>query len=545
MFARSSQQQPALGPAADAHDLARRVAGARDRLDHVAQRERVALEQRPREVGAAVRGGEAEPAAARVGVPLRRHRARERRHPRHAGRARRRALGELVEQVVDVHAALGRARHLGAAELVAEPAVGAAREPARVLQQPRVGVGVRVQLDEPGRVVRRRAHDRAHRLGRAEDVAHHARLDHARAERRRHLVARAQHHHRPVRPARSPRAATAAPPRARRRRARRAAAAPGRPRRPRTPRPTTRGSAGRAARSRSRWRGRRPARPSPATPPTSRGSANTAASRCASGSCFASQAIFGAMWPGSTLQPVSSRSRVGVGARRDHVALRAGPAVAPDQRRPQRLAVRAGGDDAVELGAERQRRDLAARGRRAHLRQRPHERAASTPPGPAPPSPPADRRARAARSSSPPASRPARAPARRCPASRRRHRRPAERSMLLLAGAAAQQRERERVGEVVLARDEHGHAVGGAVDLVDRQQQRAARDAQPLGDLRVGVARRQVRDAVVGRQPARRQRGVDRVGLLQLLGREVLEPAPVGLVDDRGGRRRCARGATW
>ena len=61
---------------------------------------------------------------------------------------------------------------------------------------------------------------------------------------------------------------------------------------------------------------------------------------------------------------------------------------------------------------------------------------------------------------------------------RRRPRRRAARSALLLARAAAQQRERERVDEVVLARDEHGDAVGRAVDLVDREQQRPARDVE-------------------------------------------------------------------
>ena len=59
-------QQPPLRPAADAHDLARRMAGAGDRLDHVAQRQRVALEQRAGEVGAAVRGRQPEPARACV-----------------------------------------------------------------------------------------------------------------------------------------------------------------------------------------------------------------------------------------------------------------------------------------------------------------------------------------------------------------------------------------------------------------------------------------------------------------------------------------------
>ena len=41
------------------------------------------------------------------------------------------------------------------------------------------------------------------------------------------------------------------------------------------------------------------------------GGANTCAPACTSGSCAASHAIFGAMWPGSRLQPVSSRSRSG------------------------------------------------------------------------------------------------------------------------------------------------------------------------------------------------------------------------------------------
>ena len=62
----------------------------------------------------------------------------------------RRAEGQRVEQLVDVGAGRRGARHLGAAELVAKPAVGAARQPARVLQQPAVGHRVRVQLDHGG-----------------------------------------------------------------------------------------------------------------------------------------------------------------------------------------------------------------------------------------------------------------------------------------------------------------------------------------------------------------------------------------------------------
>ena len=148
MWARSSSSRRPFAPPPTHTTSLGGVAGAGDRLDHVAQRQRVALEQRAGEVRAAVRGGHPEPGRARVRVPLRRHRPGQRRQPRHAAGAGRRALGERVQQLVDVGAALLRARRLRAPELVAEPAVGAAGEPAGVLQQPRVRVGVRMQLDE-------------------------------------------------------------------------------------------------------------------------------------------------------------------------------------------------------------------------------------------------------------------------------------------------------------------------------------------------------------------------------------------------------------
>ena len=76
--------------------------------------------------------------------------------------------------------------------------------------------------------------------------------------------------------------------------------------------------------------------------------------------------------------------------------------------------------------------------------------------------------------------------------------------MFLLAGAAPQEPERESVGDVMLARDEHGDSVGGAIDLVDREQQGTARDAEPARQVPVRVARGQVRDAVVDGQAALR-----------------------------------------
>ncbi len=54
------------------------------------------------------------------------------------------------------------------------------------------------------------------------------------------------------------------------------------------------------------------------------GQANTLASPCASGSLLASHEILGAMWPGSTLQPVSSRSRSA--SARDSAASHSAPA---------------------------------------------------------------------------------------------------------------------------------------------------------------------------------------------------------------------------
>ncbi len=82
--------------------------------------------------------------------------------------------------------------------------------------------------------------------------------------------------------------------------------------------------------------------------------------------------------------------------------------------------------------------------------------------------------------------------------------------LVLRARPAPVDGELERVRQVVLARDEHRAPVRRLVDLDDGQQQRAARDVEPLRDLAVGGVRRDVRDAVVDRQPARGQRLVHR-----------------------------------
>ena len=94
---------------------------------------------------------------------------------------------------------------------------------------------------------------------------------------------------------------------------------------------------------------------------------------------------------------------------------------------------------------------------------------------------------------------------------------------------------------MVLARDEHGDPVGGAVDLVDGQQQRAARHVEPARELAVGVVRREPGDAVGDGEIALRERRVDRARgqRAEHLRREVLDPAPVADVDHPAPVRRA------
>jgi hypothetical protein len=98
------------------------------------------------------------------------------------------ALRFQGEEVVGVAEPLGLGPAFDRRELVAPPPQVAARDEPRVLEQPRVGVGVRMALDQHRRVLARLARRGADRLRRPHDVAHLSRLEHAGAERRRHLV---------------------------------------------------------------------------------------------------------------------------------------------------------------------------------------------------------------------------------------------------------------------------------------------------------------------------------------------------------------------
>ena len=289
-----------------------------------------------------MRGGHPQPAGSRVRVPLRRHRARQRRHPRDAARAGRRPLGERVQQLVDVDAALRGGRRLRAAELVAEPAVGAAGEPAGVLQQPGLGIGVRVQLDEPGRVVCRLGDDGAHRLGRAHDVAHDPRLDDARA--------RASRPSRPrPRARRACRRRVPSPPATSRGSGPRTAS--GRITGARRPGSTSKaahasGAHSRRARIEQACRGgvRRIDGQGPRRPPGDpRARQQECLGRAVGARARAARARRSsrATCPGSRLQPVSARSASGSMRSADCLALGAGAPVAPDQCGVQRRCHRA------------------------------------------------------------------------------------------------------------------------------------------------------------------------------------------------------------
>ena len=125
---------------------------------------------------------------ARRPVPLRSHR------PLHAGQEHepfgtgRDSLRLLGEQVVGVAEPLGLGPAFDRSELVAPPPQVATGDEPGVLEQPRVGVGVRMALDEHRRVLAGFARGGAHGFGRPHHVAHLTRLEHAGAERRGHLI---------------------------------------------------------------------------------------------------------------------------------------------------------------------------------------------------------------------------------------------------------------------------------------------------------------------------------------------------------------------
>ena len=345
---------------------------------------------------ASVRRGEAEPDRAGARIPLRRHRACERRHPEDAVGARRRLLRQGVEEVVDVRSGRGRAGDFGRAELVAEPPVGAAGQPAGVLQQPRVRV--------------RRA-----------DAARRRRSGRARARPRRRTPAppcRARRTRRPgsttpapsVAAISSPQPITTSVSRAspvaslqpRRDRAqRRVRGTTGASRSPSTP------YASHAAGDHARERGS--SRPvddafegSTASTPEARqathepGSRNADAPAATSGSWLRQPAH---------LRPDVARVDVAAGqrpqlrrvhARRDLVALaRRRGGRTRSARGPQDAAVRARCDQPVELRAERQRGDLCGRDTPRARRTTWRPARAAIRRSPARPSPAADRRTRA------------------------------------------------------------------------------------------------------------------------------------------------------
>ena len=170
--------------------------GVAHRVEDVAQRERAALEDRARHVVARVREREPVEHASGGAVPLRRHRAlhaREEHEPLGAGGD---VPGLGRQEVVGVAEPDGLGVALDRGELVPPPAQVPARDEPRVLEEPRVGIGVRVALDEHRRVLAWLGARRADRLRGADDVADIAGLEHAGAERRGHLVAAPDRHRR-------------------------------------------------------------------------------------------------------------------------------------------------------------------------------------------------------------------------------------------------------------------------------------------------------------------------------------------------------------
>ena len=173
------------------------------RVEDVAQRERAALEDRARHVVAGVREREPVEDAAGGAVPLGRHRALHARQEDEPLRAGIDVAGLRGEEVVRVAEADRFRVALDRRELVAPPPQVAARDEPGVLEQPGVGVGVRMALHEHRRILARFGARRADRLGGADHVADLAGLENAGAERGGHLVAAPDRDHgRGVEPAR-------------------------------------------------------------------------------------------------------------------------------------------------------------------------------------------------------------------------------------------------------------------------------------------------------------------------------------------------------
>ena len=301
--------------------------------------------------------------------------------------------GQIVQQLVHVGAGGRRTGGLDRPELVPEPAVGAAREPAGVLEQPAAGVGVRVHLGDARR-------GRARAPGQPRTPAPPC------PSRRRPRRAR-------------PRRRRAWPPSRRRSRARpwwtrrgprpRAARA----RRGRAPCPTGRTGASEPGSTPNASQASPDQSPvcrsssivddafdgSTATSPDARqatnepGSRNQRAAACWSARWAASQAILAATWPGSRLQPVRSRRRSGSSrpaaashsapARRS-IQISAGPVGSPSA---------PAGTEPVELRAERDRAQRPVADVAAHLGQRLRDGAEPLAADPARPSRGAGRRA--------------------------------------------------------------------------------------------------------------------------------------------------------
>ena len=133
---------------------------------------------------------------------------------------------------------------------------------------------------------------------------------------------------------------------------------------------TTRRSRRPGASTTRRSTGRPPARRRHARRRRSRAGGTSARRRARRGGARRSQAIFAATWPGSRLQPLSSRSRAGSIRSAAAVTLRSRTAVHPDQRGAQRLARGVGGDQPVQLRSERHRADCVPVDGSAHLGQR-------------------------------------------------------------------------------------------------------------------------------------------------------------------------------
>ena len=192
----NAEQEIAARAATDADQVSRSEAGRVHRVQHVPERERVALQQRADQMRAAVGCGQAKPRGARVRVPFGRGCAGQGWHPEHAASAGGHRGRRVVQELVDIRPGRRGTGHLDRSELVAKPTICAAGKPSRVLQQPAVRARVRVQLGDAAGIERRLGDHGAHRLGGSHDVAHRPGLDHSRSEGGGHLVAAAEHHQR-------------------------------------------------------------------------------------------------------------------------------------------------------------------------------------------------------------------------------------------------------------------------------------------------------------------------------------------------------------